>query len=100
MTTNHPEKLDAALTRPGRADVKVYIGNASKSQISRLYRRFFPHVKPELADAFASQIPDHTVSMAKVQHHLMLYRESPEQAAHNVGDLLKGDIYGQESSVT
>jgi len=29
MTTNHMEKLDAALLRPGRTDVKVLLNNAS-----------------------------------------------------------------------
>jgi len=29
MTTNHREKLDPALMRPGRADFHAYLGNAS-----------------------------------------------------------------------
>lgn len=31
MTTNHKEKLDPALLRPGRADVHVKLDNASGS---------------------------------------------------------------------
>lgn len=42
MTTNHPEKLDPALLRPGRADVKVMLNNASVIQIERMYEKFFP----------------------------------------------------------
>jgi chaperone BCS1 len=42
MTTNHVEKLDAALLRPGRIDYKLYLGKASDQQKVDLYLRFFP----------------------------------------------------------
>jgi SpoVK/Ycf46/Vps4 family AAA+-type ATPase len=42
MTTNHVEKLDPALLRPGRIDYKLYLGKASDRQKVELYRRFFP----------------------------------------------------------
>jgi mitochondrial chaperone BCS1 len=41
MTTNHIEKLDEALLRPGRVDYKLYLGKASDRQKVELYLRFF-----------------------------------------------------------
>eukprot|EP00962_Isochrysis_galbana_P010466 scaffold2885_cov93-Isochrysis_galbana.AAC.7 len=42
MTTNHIERLDPALIRPGRVDVIHHVGDASPSQIRRLFLKFFP----------------------------------------------------------
>ncbi|KAK0291882.1 hypothetical protein LTR35_001310 [Friedmanniomyces endolithicus] len=41
MTTNHPEKLDAALVRPGRVDRKVEFRLAMKEQVRELFVRMY-----------------------------------------------------------
>ena len=41
MTTNHPEKLDDALIRPGRVDMKVAFTMATRSQIQQLFVRMY-----------------------------------------------------------
>lgn len=41
MTTNHPEKLDPALIRPGRVDRKVAFRLAMADQISELFVRMY-----------------------------------------------------------
>lgn len=41
MTTNHPEKLDAALVRPGRVDRKVEFRLAMKQQVRELFVRMY-----------------------------------------------------------
>ncbi|KAJ3502846.1 hypothetical protein NLJ89_g8701 [Agrocybe chaxingu] len=41
-TTNHLERLDPALSRPGRMDVWVEFKNASRWQAEALFRNFFP----------------------------------------------------------
>lgn len=46
-TTNHLERLDPALSRPGRMDVWIEFRNASKWQAEALFRNFFPSVSPE-----------------------------------------------------
>jgi mitochondrial chaperone BCS1 len=44
-TTNHLERLDPALSRPGRMDVWIEFKNASKWQAEALFRNFFPSVE-------------------------------------------------------
>jgi chaperone BCS1 len=66
MTTNHKERLDPALLRPGRADVHVKLDNASEKQIKALFSRFFPEAPSEAAEAFARQLPVLKLSMAKL----------------------------------
>lgn len=41
MTTNFPEKLDEALIRPGRVDMKVAFTMASRNQIRQLFIRMY-----------------------------------------------------------
>ena len=41
MTTNHPERLDPALIRPGRVDLQVLIDDATPEQARRLFTRFY-----------------------------------------------------------
>lgn len=41
MTTNHIDRLDPALIRPGRVDLQEYIGDATPAQARRLFLRFY-----------------------------------------------------------
>lgn len=41
-TTNHLERLDPALSRPGRMDVWIEFKNANRWQIEQLFNNFFP----------------------------------------------------------
>jgi len=77
MTTNHREKLDPALLRPGRTDFEVKLNNASYVQMERLFTRFNPG-QTTMAEEFAQQLPEGKISMAKLQGHLMKYRDQPE----------------------
>jgi chaperone BCS1 len=86
MTTNHIERLDPALIRPGRADVKLLFGNATADQAGRLYGRFFPN-HAELGRELASRIEERRYSMATLQDYLMLHRHAPEEALRRVGEI-------------
>lgn len=41
MTTNHPEKLDPALIRPGRVDLQVHFTLATRGQIRDIFTRMY-----------------------------------------------------------
>jgi chaperone BCS1 len=41
LTTNHIERLDEALIRPGRVDMTVRIGEASRYQAGKMWERFY-----------------------------------------------------------
>jgi mitochondrial chaperone BCS1 len=75
MTTNHLEKLDAALVRPGRCDVHQFIGNATREQITRMLQRFYTDLEPHTAHDLADRIEEGALSMARVQEFLVRHRE-------------------------
>jgi chaperone BCS1 len=54
MTTNHPNKLDPALIRPGRIDLQIKFTLATRSQCSDIFTRMYSNSDPSLT----SPLPD------------------------------------------
>ncbi|ORX66342.1 hypothetical protein DL89DRAFT_270263 [Linderina pennispora] len=89
MTTNHIERLDPALIRPGRVDLKTYLGNASPFQIKQMFTRFYGQEAAELAGEFTAALAGHTVSTAQLQGHFVMYKKDARSAISGVGRLIE-----------
>ncbi|KAK6373648.1 Complex III assembly protein translocase and chaperone [Exophiala oligosperma] len=93
LTTNHVDRLDEALVRPGRVDLTVRLGEATTYQISQLWERFYGEADPEgkLKQEFLKRLLDigalpdaearvSRVSMAALQG-LFLYNKGDASGA-------------------
>jgi chaperone BCS1 len=86
LTTNHVERLDEALIRPGRIDMSVRLGHATEDQIERLWERFYAEFDPEgkAKQQFMDRVRElgliDTVSTASLQG-LFVYNKGDLEAA-------------------
>lgn len=87
MTTNHIDRLDPALLRPGRIDVKALIDNASAYQIKKMFIRFYGDEK--MAEEFTQKLQGSSVSTAQLQGHFVFFKMNPRGALDNTDWLIK-----------
>jgi mitochondrial chaperone BCS1 len=74
MTSNHPEKLDSALTRDGRIDMKIFIDYPDQGCIEKLFKRFFEDATSKECEMFAKSVLKKgygKVSVASIQGFLL-----------------------------
>ncbi|KAF9586686.1 hypothetical protein BGW38_009471 [Lunasporangiospora selenospora] len=90
MTTNHVEVLDPALIRPGRVDLREYVGDASPSQIRKMFLRFYEG-ESVLADQFVKALENQKVSTAALQGHFVHFKDRPQDAFNSVSYLQERD---------
>lgn len=84
------DRLDPALVRPGRVDLKQYVGHCSRWQLACMFQRFYPEQPLAAAERFAEQAlaVSKQISAAQVQGHFMLYKMDPEGAIANIHSIL------------
>lgn len=86
LTTNHLERLDPALIRPGRVDWQREIGLAQGEQVARLFRAFYPQ-RADLAIEFVVALRGRAIAPAAVQGHFLRHRGDPEMAVRAAREL-------------
>ena len=82
-------RLDPALIRPGRVDMKVKVDHATEYQVQQMFQRFYPDQPVESSHHFAQSVlkEGRRVSMAQVQGYLMFHKSEPQAAMENVQTL-------------
>ena len=105
ITTNYLDRLDAALTRPGRIDMRAEFALASPSQIAKLFLRMYQapestqtspqkdleqHNKVEISAEQLHQLSQdfaavwtRQLSPAAVQGYLLMHKSDPHLALEN-----------------
>lgn len=84
MTTNHRERLDPALIRPGRADLHVELGLIGADAATRLFARFFPG-DVAAAQAFHAALTGHRCTPAALQGWLLAHAHDAGAASSAAG---------------
>uniref|UniRef100_A0A915MUH1 BCS1 N-terminal domain-containing protein n=1 Tax=Meloidogyne javanica TaxID=6303 RepID=A0A915MUH1_MELJA len=86
MTTNHVERLDAALIRPGRVDVSQHFGNCTPIMFEQMFKRFFENVPDTLCSKFRDKMLSIGIecSPATIQGHLLNFKNQPGLAIENI----------------
>lgn len=85
MTTNHPERLDPALIRPGRVDYKECIDNATEEQARAMFLRFYKDKNDECNEFMEKLIElNESVSTAQLQGLFVYNKKDPRGAIEMV----------------
>jgi mitochondrial chaperone BCS1 len=101
LTTNYIERLDEALVRPGRVDMKVEFRLCDREMVAELFRIVYqPEISEmpnsekqkreedeagkKLAAEFVGMVPELEFSPAEILSFLMENRQSPGMAVANV----------------
>jgi len=77
ITTNYPERLDKALIRPGRIDMKVKFGLCTADNIVQMYQHYFETELPTNFDR--SRLQDDVYSPAEVTQVFLNNMHKPEE---------------------
>merc|ERR1711953_164497 len=77
ITTNYPERLDKALIRPGRIDMKVKFGLCTAASIVQMYQHYFETELPSSFDR--SRLQDDVYSPAEVTQVFLNNMHKPEE---------------------
>ena len=75
VTTNHPEKLDSALTRPGRIDYRLHLGSLDQDQFDRLVLLHYPEYDKGIKVGSEIMAADVISIVKTMQDYEQIYQE-------------------------
>jgi len=82
ITTNYPERLDKALIRPGRIDMKIKFDLCTAENILRMYEHYFETEVPSSIDV--SKLQDGLYTPAEVTQVFLNNIHHPETALEKI----------------
>ena len=68
ISSNYYNKLDKALTRPGRIDINLELQNANHEIIQKMYKHYFNET---ISDDILNRIPEHKYSPAELVNYYL-----------------------------
>lgn len=93
MTTNHPEKLDPALIRPGRINRKIYLGRLAVEAAMGMVRHYFGEVSAADEASLRTVFVDGVLSPAALEAACAEYDSVVELTAA-LKDMLEEQMAG------
>ena len=89
MTSNCPDKLDPALVRPGRIDMKVEFTLATKSQIKDIFLRMYAPVQRYISLGIGYKANDAAIkTIQKIRNPIAFERDELEPLANDFAELV------------
>ncbi|KAI1746688.1 P-loop containing nucleoside triphosphate hydrolase protein [Xylaria castorea] len=87
MTSNFPDKLDEALVRPGRIDVKVYMGHMMRQGAEQIFLRMMKTGRLDMAPGELSE--NHNPEHTKAKKHTVIAEDGQQVDEHQTDEELQ-----------